>query len=87
VEHFDFGFFLCWTTGRSILILVSFPINVLRFFSEAFQDKIFFEDSSSVCLKFFDLEKENFRSAIVFYSHIDQLGWIGFWVYGVDFRK
>jgi hypothetical protein len=87
MEHFDFGFFLYWTTGRSILILVSFPINVLRFFSEPFQDKFFSEVFFSICLKLFDLEKENFRFAIVFYSRIDQLGWIGFWVYGVDFGK
>ena len=56
-------------------------------FSEAFQDKIFSEDFFFVCLKLFDLENENFRSVIVFNSRIDQFGWIGLWVYGVDFGK
>jgi hypothetical protein len=41
------------------------------FFSEPFQDKFFSEVFFSVCLKLFDLEKENFRFAIVFYSRID----------------
>jgi hypothetical protein len=42
------------------------------FFFEAFQNKFFFfsEDFFSVYLKLFDIEKENFRSTIVFYSLI-----------------